>query len=257
MEGISSGGTIGTENLERLDVVRHKAKGVLGTLRDLAIIKTQFAMLRDTGLLHPVQSLRAGAVASTGVLLGKSSSPSYDVVEHIIGEETEEKHVVRLLQHAYDAFSNAEFEEGKDLLKQASFISSCARCGRGILGIENLIEKGDLNEAGRRLGALIGLIPAYYSVIEGEAELKGEESKRETGRKEEKSGELSTTKIEEECSSCNASQIVELCHWDTKCLDYVIQFIDEKKKRNEHVYANELIERAKEYIGEGLTPLHI
>lgn len=250
MAGISSGGSLGTKNLEHLEVARHKAKGALGTLRDLAILRTQFATLRNTGLLHPVQTLRATAppptTIPTVVSPGGSSSPSYDVVEHVIGGETEEGHVVRLLQHAYDAFSNAEFEEGKNLLKQASFISSCKRCGRGISGINDLIEKGDLYEARRRLNSLISLIPAYYSVIEGEAELQGEESEGKTERESEKKGE----EIEESCGECSAARIIEVCGWDPECLNYVITYIDEKKQKNEQVYANELIEKAKEY-GKG------
>ena len=248
MAGISSGGSFGTENLEQLEVARHKAKGVLGTLRDLAILRTQFATLRDTGLLHPVQTLRATAPTPTtpgptvGVLPGGSSSSS-DVVEYVIGGETEEGHVVRLLQHAYDAFSNGQFEQGKTLLKQSTFISSCARCVRNISGINDLVEKGDLYEARRRLNALVTLIPSYYSVIEGEAELQGEESEGKTERKSEKKGE----EIEESCGECNAAQIIEVCGWDPECLNYVITYIDEKKQKNEQVYANELIERAKGY----------
>ena len=252
MAGLSSGGTIGTVNPERLEIAKHKAKGALSTLRDLAILRTQFATLRDTGLLHPVRTLRETAPTPTtipkptvGVLGGSSSST--DVVEHVIGGETEEGHVVRLLQHAYDAFANAEFEEGKNLLKQASFISSCARCGRGILGIESLIEKGDLYEARRRLDALIGLIPAYYEIIEKESVFSDKvEAEKESGRESEKRGE----EIEEVCDSCDAARIIEICNWDTECLDDVISFIETQKAKGLKVMSDELIRKAEEYRGK-------
>lgn len=249
MAGISSGGSFGTENIEQLEVARYKAKGVLGTLRDLAILRTQFATLRDAGLLHPVQTLRAAAPTPTtipqptvGVLGGSSSST--DVVEHVIGGETEEGHVVRLLQHAYDAFANAEFEGGKNLLKQASFISSCARCGRGILGIENLIEKGDLYEARRRLNSLIGLIPAYYTIIEKESVFSDKvKAEKESGRGEEKIAE----DIEEVCDTCATSEILEICNWDTLCINHIIEFIEDAKKEGKTVYSDDLVQKAREY----------
>lgn len=246
MAGISSGGSLGTENLEQLEVARHKAKGVLGTLRDLAILRTQFATLRDAGLLHPLQTLRAIAPPPTtipsGGVLGGSSSPSYDVVEHIIGGETEEGHVVRLLQHAYAAFSNGQFEQGKTLLKQSTFISSCARCVRNISGISNLIEKGDLYEARRRLSALVTLIPSYYSVIEGEAELQGEESEGKTERGSEK------VELEEVCEECRVSEILETCGWDVKCIDAVIQYAEELKAKGEKVLSDKLLNKAEEFV---------
>ena len=243
MAGISSGGSLGTKNPEHLELARHKAKGVLGTVRDLAILRTQFAMLKDTGLLHPVQTLRAVAPKTT-VDVGASSSS--DVVEYIIGGETEEGHVVRLLQHAYDAFSNAEFDEGKNLLKQASFISSCKRCGRGISGINDLIEKGDLYEARRRLSALVSLIPSYYSVIEGESELRGEgEIEAEgSGRGGEKKGE----EIEEVCEECRVSEILETCHWDVKCIDAVIRYAEELKAKGEKVLSDDLLNKAEKFV---------
>ncbi|MCK4529226.1 hypothetical protein KAW18_17825 [candidate division WOR-3 bacterium] len=249
MAGISSGGTIETVNLERLEFARHKAKGALGTLRDMAILRTQFATLRDTGLLHPVQTLRATAptpttIPTVGVLPGGSSSSSYDVVEHVIGGETEEGHVVRLLQHAYDAFANAEFEEGKNLLKQASFISSCARCGRGILGIEKLIEKGDLYEARRRLDALIGLIPAYYTIIEKESVFSDKgEAEKESGRGSEKAEE----ELEEVCEECRVSEILETCRWDVSCIDAVIRYAEELKAKGEKVLSDKLLNKAEEF----------
>ena len=251
MAGISSGGSFGTENLEQLEVARHKAKGVLGTLRDLAILRTQFATLRDTGLLHPAQTLRAVAPTPTiprptvGVLPGGSSSSSSDVAEHVIGGETEEGHVVRLLQHAYVAFSNAEFEEGRNLLKQASFISSCARCGRGILGVENLIEESDFYEARRRLNSLIGLIPAYYEVIEKESAFSDKgEAEKESGREEKKIVE----EIEESCDTCAASEILEICEWDVNCINHIIEFIESAKKEGEKVYSDDLIQKARGYV---------
>ena len=244
MAGISSGGSFGTENLEHLEVARHKAKGVLGTVRDLAILRTQVAMFRDTGLLHPVQTLRAVAPKTT-VDVGASSSS--DVVEYIIGGETEEGHVVRLLQHAYDAFSNAEFDEGKNLLKQASFISSCKRCGRGISGINDLIEKGDLYEARRRLSALVSLIPSYYSVIEGESELRGEEGEIEAEKGSGREGEKKE-EIEEVCEECRVSEILETCHWDVKCIDAVIQYAEELKAKGEKVLSDDLLNKAEEFV---------
>jgi len=253
---ISSVGTFGNENLERLEVARQKAKGFLGTLRDLAILKTQFAILRDSGLLHPVQTLRATSPSPTLIPSVPRGSTSSDVV--VAGEEiedTEEGHVVKLLQQAYSAFSTGKFDEGKNLLKQASFISTCARCVRNISGIENLIEEGDLYEARRRLDVLIGLIPVYYQVIEKESALsdKGEvekereresESERENERESEKAGE----EIKEACEECRVSEILETCKWDVKCIDAVIQYAEELKAKGEKVLSDKLLIKAEEFV---------
>lgn len=212
-------------NHERLELSRQKAKGLLGTLRDLAVIRTQVRNIHDAGLIHPIRTLGHSHMSSSSA-----------VGEHII-VETEEEEVITLLKVAYNAFSNAEFEKGKDLLKQVSFLSTCQRCVRNITGIEKRIEEGDLYEARRRLEALISLIPAYYSVIEGEAELQGEEV----------GSEKLEAKMEESCGECAASEILEICNWDMRCIDHIIEFIEGRKKAGKEVHSDEVIQKAKEY----------
>ena len=225
-------------SLEQLELARQKAKGLLGTIRDLAVIRTQVLTFRDTGLLHPIRTLRP----TDDFHISSSSA----VGEHVT-TETEEGKVIKLLNQAYDAFSSAEFDKGKNILKQTAFISTCSRCVRNISGIGKLIEEGDLYEARRRLNALITLIPSYYSVIEGEAELQGEEAEEKGGKGSEKAEE----ELEEACGGCAASEILEICGWDVHCINHVIELIESTKKAGGKVYNDELIQKAREYAGRG------
>lgn len=222
-----------TKSIEQIELARQKAKGLLGTVRDLAVINTQVNTLRDTGLLHPFRTLRPTRDFHI--------SSSLAVGEHVT-TETEEVRVINLLKQAYDAFNSAEFENGKNILKQAAFISTCSRCVRNISGIEKLIEEGDLYEARRRLNALVTLIPSYYSVIEGEAELQGEKAEEKGVKGSEKVAE-----IEGGCGKCNAAEIVDICGWDTECIDKVIEYIDAKKAKSLKVLSDDLITVAKEF----------
>ncbi len=147
---------------------------------------------------------------------------------------SEEGKVLNLLEAADRELERGNIEGAYTHLDYAVKLSSCGRCVRNMKSIEQKIKDGDLPEARRRLKTLIDLIPAYYEVIEKEGDTLSTELN-------------GTKKIEEECSSCNAAEIVEICGWDVGCLDSVIKYIDEMKKRGEKVYADELVRKAKEY----------
>ena len=149
-------------------------------------------------------------------------------------ERSEEGKVLDLLEAANRELKRGNIEGVYTHLDYAERLSQCDRCIRGMKSIEQKIKSGDLPEARRRLKTLITLIPAYYEVIEKEGDTLSTELN-------------GTKKIEKECSSCNAAEIVEICGWDVNCIDHVISYIDEKKQRGERIFADELVRKAKEY----------
>ena len=149
-------------------------------------------------------------------------------------ERSEEGKVLDLLEAANRELKRGNIEGVYMHLDYAERLSRCDRCIRGMKSIEQKIKSGDLPEARRRLKTLITLIPAYYEVIEKEGDTLSTELN-------------GTKKIEKECSSCNAAEIVEICGWDVNCIDHVISYIDEKKQRGERIFADELVRKAKEY----------
>lgn len=150
-------------------------------------------------------------------------------------EKGEEEKVVYLLLVANSKLKAGNIKGAYAHMVYAIKLSTCSRCIRNIKSIAQMIKSGNISEAERRLEVLTTLVPSYYSVIEGEDELGVEV-------------ELNSTKaIEKECNSCNAAEIVEICGWDTSCIDYVITFIDKKKRRGEKIFAEELIRTAKAF----------
>lgn len=148
--------------------------------------------------------------------------------------KTEEEQVKDLLEAAHDNLERGKIERVYTYLDQVERISTCDRCIRNVKLIKERVKKGDLSEAKKRLKIVINLIPSYYRIVQEEGESLGTELD-------------STKKIEEECSSCNASEIIEICGWDVNCLDSVIKYIDEMKNRGEKIYATDLVRKAKEF----------
>lgn len=149
-------------------------------------------------------------------------------------EKGEEDKVLGLLEVADRELKRGNIEGVYAHLDYGIRLSSCGRCVRNMKSIEQKIKEGDLPEARRRLKTLVSLIPVYYEVIE-----------KEGGKL---STELNTTKkVDESCDSCEASKIIEICDWDTRCLDKIIAYIDTQKTKGLKVMSTELISKAKEY----------
>lgn len=149
-------------------------------------------------------------------------------------EKSEEEKVLNLLDAADRELEKGNIESAYAHLDHAIKLSRCNRCTRNMELIKGKVRDDDLSEAKRRLKTLTTLLPSYYQIIEKEGAELGME--------------LNTTKkVDESCDSCEASKIIEICEWDTRCLDKVIAYIDSQKAKGLKVMSAELINKAKEF----------
>ena len=168
-------------------------------------------------------------------------------------EKSEVEEMRSLIASAITLLETEKIEDAKQKIEKAVAETSCNRCSRKMVQID----WRDKDFALDYLRTMYRLLPAYYSILEGESAMQishtntntqvDSETKIEAIKKSEKGkGE----EIEEVCDTCAASEILEICEWDVHCIEHTLEFVEDAKKEGKKVDSNDLIQKARGYAKE-------
>ena len=169
-------------------------------------------------------------------------------------EKSEVEEMRSLIASAITLLETENIEDAKQRIEKAVAETSCNRCSRKMVQIN----WQDKDTALDYLRTMYKLLPAYYSILEGESSMQIPHTATNTqvnfGTKKEaaikKSEGGKGGEIEEVCEECRVSEILEKCHWDVKCIDAVIQYAEELKAKGEKVLSEKLLTKAKSLVDD-------
>lgn len=166
-------------------------------------------------------------------------------------EKSEVEEMRALIASAITLLETENIEDAKQRIEKAVAETSCNRCSRKMVQIN----WQDKDTALDYLRTMHKLLPAYYSILEGESAMQiphtatntqvNFETKKEAAIKKSEGGKGG--EIEEVCEECRVSEILETCHWDVKCIDAVIQYAEELKAKGEKVLSEKLLTKATDF----------
>lgn len=168
-----------------------------------------------------------------------------------VAEKSEVEEMRSLIASAITLLETEKIEDARQRIEKAVAETSCNRCSRKMVQIN----WQDKDTALDYLRTMHKLLPAYYSILEGESAMQiphtatntqvNFETKKEAAIKKSEGGKGG--EIEEVCEECRVSEILETCHWDVKCIDAVIHYAEELKAKGEKVLSEKLLTKATDF----------